>query len=79
VSSRDIEDVVQVLDGRMEIADGIRDSDESVRAYVAGEFTRLLSTSAFRDAISAHLLPDAANQAREAIVVERMVRIASVG
>lgn len=73
--SQDIDDIIQLIDGRPELIDELAASEPDLRAYVASEFRVLLESSRFLDAISAHLLPDAASQARELLILERMTHI----
>jgi hypothetical protein len=47
--------------------------------FSAAEFKQLLATRAFIDALAGFLLPDAANQARGPILVERLSSLASSG
>ena len=46
---------------------------------VARKLGHLLESSRFVEAISAHLLPDTASQARELLIVHRMKQIAALG
>ncbi len=73
--SQDIDDIIQLIDGRPELIAELAASEPALRAYVASEFRVLLESSRFLDAISAHLLPDAASQARELLILERMTHI----
>ncbi|MEX2540594.1 MAG: hypothetical protein WD314_02265 [Trueperaceae bacterium] len=73
--SHDIEDIIVVLDGRMEIVDEIRQAPSDVRSYLAAEFGKLLGDEDFVEGIGDHLLPDAASQQRTDIIRERMRRI----
>jgi hypothetical protein len=77
--SHDLEDVITVIDGRSEIIEDVRSSPADVRVYLSAEFQRLLATRAFIDAIPGFLLPDAANQARVGVVVERLATLVSSG
>ncbi len=70
--SRDLEDIVAVLDGRPEIVDEVRQSDSQLRRYLSDKFVSLLTTPDFLDALPGYLLPDAASQQRLGIVLERV-------
>jgi hypothetical protein len=48
LASRDIADIVVLLDGRKELTDEIADSDANLRHYLAGEFTSLLQQPRFK-------------------------------
>jgi len=63
-ASRDLEDVVAVVDGRPSLADEVKGSSGEVRTYIAQAVERLLSEQRFLDALPGYLLPDLANQAR---------------
>jgi hypothetical protein len=63
-ASRDLEDVVAVVDGRPSLADEVKSSSGEVRTYIAQAVERLLSEQRFLDALPGYLLPDLANQAR---------------
>lgn len=78
LASHDMEDIVAVLDGRKEIVDEVADSGAALRAFLGEAFTKLLSHRAFLDAVSGHLPPDEASQARAAVVVERVGEIAAL-
>jgi len=70
--SRDLEDIVTVIDGRPELAEEVSLSEPELRQYLSGELRGLLSNPEFRDALPGHLLPDAASQQRIGLVLERM-------
>lgn len=63
-ASRDLEDVIAVVDGRPSLADELNRSSGDVRAYVAQAIRKLLREQRFIDALPGYLLPDEANQAR---------------
>jgi hypothetical protein len=70
--SRDLEDIVTVVDGRPGIVEEVSLSEPELRRYLSDEFRRLLSNPDFRDALPGHLLPDAASQQRISLVLGRM-------
>lgn len=74
-TSHDLEDIVTVIDGRIELVKEIADSSTDLRQYLRAEFRALLATPEFRDALPGHLLPDAASQQRISIVLKRIQRI----
>jgi len=74
--SRDLGDIVALVDGREELADEVRSAEAGVRGFIAEAFRTLLEDPAFVEALPAHLMPDAASQARGPLVEERMRRIA---
>lgn len=76
VMSRDIEDIITVLDGRSEIVSEVRQTNEELRDYLAQRCTMLLEERDFLDALPGHLLPDAASQGRSALIIDRLRKIA---
>lgn len=72
VASRDIEDIVTVIDGRPELVEEVGGSEPELRTFLGREVTELLGNRNFVDALSGHLLPDAASQRRRQIVLQRM-------
>jgi len=77
-SSHDLEDLLAVIDGRAELVKEIQAGPEAVRAYIASEIEKLLSTPQFTDALPGYLLPDAANLARIPILLERLKQMSDV-
>jgi predicted nucleotidyltransferase len=77
--SRDLEDIVTVVDGRAELLDEISYSEPGLRKYLSDEFQTLLSNRDFLGALPGYLLPDAASQQRIGIVVERIRQISKAG
>lgn len=69
---------MSVLNGRPEIVEEARDSDEDVKVYLRQRFRGLLANQAFLDALPGHLPPDAASQARVDTIVERIQQIARI-
>lgn len=74
--SPDIEDIVTVLNGRRELVDEVKDAPEDLRDYLAAQFGQWLSDRDFYDALSGHLLPDTASQARVPLLIERVRNLA---
>lgn len=70
--SHDVEDIVTVIDGRVELADEIHIAPTDLREYLSHEFAALLSNRDFLEAFPGHLLPDAASQQRLQLVMKRM-------
>jgi len=73
--SRDLEDIITVLDGRAEIVEETGNADISLRQYLAEEFSALIADRDFLDALPGHLLPDATSQQRINIVMARMQQL----
>jgi hypothetical protein len=72
----DMEDIVHLVDGRVELIDEIGASAPDVRDYLREEFERLITDGFFLDLLPGHFNTDSASQARVEIVVERMRKIA---
>lgn len=77
-SSHDLEDIINVVDGRPELLDEIKAAPESVRTYLREEFDELLGDKAFVDAIPMHLRADAVSQARGLLILDRCRRMAGL-
>src|SRR5229473_294696 len=76
--SRDLEDLIAVVDGRGELVGEIRAAESNVRSYLAKEIKRLISIPAFNDALPGHVPPDAASQERVGTIILRLTEIASL-
>lgn len=74
----DMEDIISVFDGRLELADEIRASDESVRNFIADEVDALLADVTFVDQLPGHFRPDFASQSRVPMVVQRLRSVAGI-
>lgn len=72
VRSKDIEDILAVIDGRPMLAGEIRESSPEVAAFVGKCIGELLGLRAFMDSLP-YLIPD---DGREAVVIDRMKVIA---
>lgn len=74
--SRDIEDVIAVLDGRNAIVSEVQGAEPALRNYLANRFSNFLETRLFLDSLPGHLPPDKASQLRSLHVIERAKAIA---
>ena len=70
--SRDMEDIVAVIDGRPEIVDEVRKSETCLKVHLAQRFAELLQDYKFTDQLPGHLQSDAASQARLPVLLERI-------
>ena len=77
-ASHDLEDILTVVDGRPELVSEIGAAEPEVRAFIAGEIRTLLRAPDFVDAVPGFLLPDAASQARRALLEDRLRAIAAL-
>ena len=73
--SRDIEDLVAVLDGRPNIVKEVQAASQDLIRYLADQLLDWINKQAFMDALPGLLPPDAASQARLIIIIERMEAI----
>jgi len=74
--SRDMEDIVTVLDGRSEIVSEVQKAGKELKDYLAVRCSMLLNERDFLDALPGHLQPDAASQARSALIIDQLKTIA---
>ena len=72
----DMEDIVNLVDGRIEILKEIVECP--AEDYLRNEFDDLIADTAFLDVLPAHFRGDATSQARVAVVLERMRKLAGL-
>jgi len=60
--SKDMEDIITILDGRPEIIDEVQQAPKELRSYLSDAFSELLNNRHFTDALPGHLPPDKASQ-----------------
>ena len=72
LASPDLEDIVTLVDGRAELVGEVAQADADLRQFLARRLSTLLATPPFLEALSAHLPPDAASQARVPILLDRI-------
>lgn len=72
LASPDLEDIVTLVDGRAELVGEVTQADADLRQFLAKRLSTLLATPPFLEALSAHLPPDAASQARLPILLDRI-------
>jgi len=77
-ASRDLEDLIAVVDGRAELVGEIEAAANDVRSYLAKEIKKLLSIREFNDALPGYVPPDAANQERVGTIISRLEEIGSL-
>lgn len=78
LGSRDLEDLIAIVDGRPELREEIRQASGDVRSYLAEEIGELCATQEFVDALPGHLSPDSASQERITVVMASLSEIASL-
>lgn len=74
----DMEDIINVIDGRPEIIDEVTAAADDVREFLRSEFDDLLADESFIDEIPGHFRPDSVSQARVPIVIDRLKRLAGL-
>ena len=74
LSSRDIEDILHLVDGRPELVAEVRLAPAEVRTYFAEELATLLDDQYFEYAVSSQA---AGNSEREEIIFERLEQLAT--
>lgn len=77
LGSRDLEDIVALVDGREELVGEVASASDEVRAFIASQIGNLLGQPRFVDAIFGFLRPDVASQERAQLIV--LPRLASLG
>ena len=74
----DMEDIINVIDGRPELVEEVRAASFDVREYLQTEFDDLLADHRFVDTLPGYLRSDAASQARFPAILERIRRLAGL-
>jgi predicted nucleotidyltransferase len=78
LASHDLEDIITVIDGRVELLEEVRTSALQLRAYIAHEIGVLLQNSEFSQALPGHLAGDETSQARMPLIKERLRQLSLV-
>ena len=68
----DMEDIVNLVDGRPEVFNELRETYQQIRDFVEQEIDDLLADAKFIDCIPMHLGPSQYKQSRVQIVIERL-------
>lgn len=74
----DIEDIVNLVDGRPELPSEIEKTSDSAREFIQQELDDLLADANFVDQLQWHLHPDVASQGRLPLIIERLRTIAGL-
>lgn len=78
LASHDLEDILSVVDGRVELLAEARGSSEELRIYLATEMRTLLATADFLDALPGHLPGDNASQQRAPELLRRLRQLSQI-
>jgi len=76
LGSRDIEDVLTLVDGNRVLLDAVQQAEVEVKTYIADSLRRLLADSNFEHAVSSQSRGD---QGREDLLFERLEALAACG
>lgn len=76
--SHDLEDIVNLVDGRPELLGEIADADSELRHYLREEIGDLLGEPGFVDSLTWHFPGDRVSQARVPDLIARLRRIAGL-
>lgn len=74
----DIEDIINLVDGRPEVIKELREAPQGLREFVEQEVDDLLVDRHFIDCIPMHLNPSQAEQSRVPILIERLRKISGL-
>ena len=79
LASHDLEDIINLIDGRRELIDEVAESPADLRAYLAAQCQLLLDTPAFHDGLQGLVFPDALHGAQVAKITQRLTQLAKIG
>ena len=77
LASHDLEDIINLIDGRPELVDEVAQSLTELRSYLAAQCGTLLDTQAFHDGLQGLIVPDALHGAQVAKVTQRLTHLAN--
>jgi hypothetical protein len=75
LASHDMEDIINLINGRVEILEDIRNSDPDLKDFIIKSLQVFWEDEFFLEALPGHLLPDQASQGRRSIILERIKKI----
>ena len=78
LASHDLEDIINLIDGRPESLDEVAQSPADLRAYLAAECRALLGTPAFHDGLQGLIAPNALHGAQVEKVTRRLRELAGI-
>jgi predicted nucleotidyltransferase len=79
LTSHDMEDIINLINGRVEILEDIKNSEPDLKAFIIESLQGFLEDELFLEALPGHLLPDQASQGRRSIILERIKKIVGLG
>lgn len=77
-SSHDLEDLISVIDGRNTIVDEMKSAPGKVINYVSEQFSAMLDSEVFNEALPGLLPPDKAGQARLNLLLDKITHISKL-
>ena len=75
-ASHDLEDIISIIDGRAELIEDIKKSDNEIKSFLAKEFHKLNNNKRFREALPGHLYNSPVGSER--LVIERINQIGNL-
>lgn len=78
-ASRDLEDIIAVIDGRSSLAAEVARAPSDLRRYISGQIRGLLKSDEFISALPGHLPGDEASQARLPQVLRTLNSLGALG
>jgi hypothetical protein len=73
--SKDAEDVIAVIDGRLELAGEVSEAEPGLTTYITKHLSKWMENSDFIDALPGLLPPDSASQGRVATIIHRIKKV----
>lgn len=75
LASRDVEDLLHLVDGRVGLIEEVKAAPANVKAYISSEIAKLMTQQDFEYAVSSQ----AQGYGREAIIFERLDKLVALG
>jgi hypothetical protein len=77
-ASHDLEDIISLVNGRVDLAHEIRSTKSELRSYLADQSGALLTEPKFVDALPGHLPGDETGQARVPVILQRLRQVSLI-
>ena len=78
LASHDLEDIINLIDGRPELIDEVAQSPTELRSHLAAQCRTLLNTPAFHDGLQGFIVPGSPQSGQVANVTQRLTRLANI-
>lgn len=78
LASHDLEDIINLIDGRPELIDEVAQSPDDLRAYLSMQCRTLLDTPAFHDGLQGFIVPGLSQGGQVVNVTQRLARLANI-